>query len=108
MPELASAAGMRVQYLESIESGTALRVHTFTLQKLADALHVTLGMIIGEELPPKPGIGVLDEVPEGYLFVVAWIIRLAFFFGALMFLTGVIAVSWQLVFLVLDLVNSVL
>lgn len=102
LPELAAAAGdMRPQYLLEIEEGQAPKVHIRTLQKLADALGVTLGMITGEELPPPPGLTVFDEVAPEYQFVVKVVVRLVVVLGSLLLLCGLTAVGGSLLFQIL-------
>lgn len=47
--DLARACDLREEYLIQIENGHILKVHTRTYQKIADALGITLGMLLGEE-----------------------------------------------------------
>jgi transcriptional regulator with XRE-family HTH domain len=94
--ELALAAGMRPQYLLQIESGEIHRVHTFTYQKLADALHVTLGMVLGQELSPPAGHTVFQELPSSYRFVVRATIHMCLLFGSLLLLGGLLLTGCEL------------
>ncbi len=68
--DLAKTASMRPQFLLSIEEGDVLRVNTFTVQKLADHLGVTLGMLLGEEGLPDPDRSVFDEVSDEYRWII--------------------------------------
>jgi transcriptional regulator with XRE-family HTH domain len=51
--ELAEKAGVRLGYLSEIEHDRTLRPYEDYLEKLADALHVPLGDILGRRMPPK-------------------------------------------------------
>ncbi len=93
--ELALAANMRPAYLLDIEEGRTFRVHTFTYQKVADALGVTLGMILDQESPPKADHDVLQEVPESWRWIVRLTVSLAFLLGALSLLACIsLVVGW--------------
>jgi transcriptional regulator with XRE-family HTH domain len=51
--ELAEKAGVRIGYLSEIEHDRTLRPYEDYLEKLADALRVPLGDILGRRMPPK-------------------------------------------------------
>jgi len=90
--DLARACRMREEYLCDIEAGVILKVHTFTYQKIADALGVTLGVLDGsEELAPNAKLE--DEVPSEYLWFVKMTIRAVLVLGTLTLTLIVVAVA---------------
>ena len=87
--ELAALASMRPEFLESIEGG--MPCHHKTLEKIADHLGVTLGMILGEELS-NPNVNLEDEVAPEYRTFVRVAVRLALLLGSWVMVFGFILV----------------
>lgn len=67
--DLARACNMRETFLLDIESGVVLKVHTFTYRKIADALGVTLGQLMGEDEIPAH-LTLEDAAPEEYRWLI--------------------------------------
>lgn len=79
---LARMAQMREEFLLKIESSVILP-QTRTLQKIADALDVSLDVLLGNELPGDKK-RLEDELPEPYLSYVKWTMRLSLSLGVLL------------------------
>jgi transcriptional regulator with XRE-family HTH domain len=78
--QVAKAANMRARYYSSIEDDEIERPTPLTLQKIADALSVSLEYLIGDEDPKET----IEEVlSPGYAAFVRWVMGLVIILGVL-------------------------
>lgn len=77
---VAKAANMRVRYYVSIEDDEIERPTPMTLQKLADALSVSMDYLLGNE---KDVETLKDALPEPYFKFVSLVMRLVVVLGVL-------------------------
>lgn len=101
--EVAKAANMRARYYSSIESDEIERPTPLTLQKLADALSVSIDYLLGNE---EIEDGLADVLSTPYLKFVTLVMRLIIVLGVLTFVASCTALATVSVRAISDAIPS--